>query len=235
MARGYGLSATCTCTCTCRQRRDSDQDTPVIEFTYHDHDTYLNELAELYAYSEVAEFQTTMDLFHSNLTAVCGVSNWDKTTHTQKRDFVMMMLDRFEVSCNGCQPPLPPYCCILPSPSIPLLPPLPQSPSSLLSLNPPPPSSPSIPLLPPLPQSPSSLLSLNPPPPSSPSIPLLPPLPQSPSSLLSLNPPPPSSPSIPLLPPLPPPPQGCESSGSYGSCTQSPVLGQWDVQSGNVS
>lgn len=80
-----------------RQRRDSDQDTPAIEFTYDDRDSYLSELAELYSYSEVPEFQTTMDLFHSNLEAICGLSDWEKTTVTQKRDFVMVMLDRFEV------------------------------------------------------------------------------------------------------------------------------------------
>lgn len=81
-----------------RQRRDSDQDTPTIEFTYDDRDSYLRELAELYSYSEVPEFQTTMDLFHTNLEAVVGVKDWDKTTVPQRRDFVMVMLDRFEVS-----------------------------------------------------------------------------------------------------------------------------------------
>lgn len=81
----------------CRQRRDSDQDSPAIEFTYDDRDSYLNEMGELYSYSEMPEFQTTMDLFHSNLGAICKVTDWEKTTAAQKRDFVMVMLDRFEV------------------------------------------------------------------------------------------------------------------------------------------
>lgn len=87
----------CYCTVLCRQRRDSDQDTPAIEFTYDDRDSYLSELAELYSYSEVPEFQTTMDLFRSNLEAICGLSDWEKATVAQKRNFVMVMLDRFEV------------------------------------------------------------------------------------------------------------------------------------------
>ena len=83
--------------CYYRPRRDSDQETPAIEFTYKDTDSYLNELSELYSYSEVPEFQTTMDLFHSNLESVLGTRDWDKTTMTQKCDFIMVMLDRFEV------------------------------------------------------------------------------------------------------------------------------------------
>ena len=81
-----------------RQRRDSDQDTPAIEFTYEDRDSYLKELSELYSYSEVPEFQTTMDLFHTSLESLVGTRDWDKTTTAQKRDFVMVMVNRFEVS-----------------------------------------------------------------------------------------------------------------------------------------
>lgn len=80
-----------------RQRHDSEQDTPAIEFTYDDTDTYMKELSELYSYSEVTEFQTTMELFHSNLESVLKVRDWEKTTTAQRRNFVMVMLDRFEV------------------------------------------------------------------------------------------------------------------------------------------
>ena len=94
-----------------RQRRDSDQDTPIIEFTYEDTDSYSNELSELYSYSEVPEFQTTMDIFHSNLEAVLGTKNWNETSRDQKRDFIMVMLDRLEVGVvyrNGCD-----WCIII--------------------------------------------------------------------------------------------------------------------------
>lgn len=57
----------------------------------------MKELSELYSYSEVTEFQTTMELFHSNLESVLKVRDWEKTTTAQRRNFVMVMLDRFEV------------------------------------------------------------------------------------------------------------------------------------------
>ncbi len=70
----------------------------MIEFTYDDTDSYMNELSELYSYSEVPEFQTTRDLFHSTLESVLGIQEWDKATLAQKRNFIMVMLDRFEVT-----------------------------------------------------------------------------------------------------------------------------------------
>ena len=80
-----------------RQRRDSDQDTPAIDFKYEDTDSYLNELSELYSYTEVSEFQTTMDLFQSSLESVLGSKDWEKLSKARKKDFIMIMLDRFEV------------------------------------------------------------------------------------------------------------------------------------------
>ena len=69
----------------------------MIEFTYDDTDSYLNELSELYSYSEVPEFRTTQDLFHSTLKSVLGIADWNTATLAQKRNFIMVMLDRFEV------------------------------------------------------------------------------------------------------------------------------------------
>ena len=74
----------------------------MIEFTYDDTDSYMNELSELYSYSEVPEFRTTQDLFHSTLESVLGIRDWDKATAAQKRNFIMVMLDRFEV-CKLCR------------------------------------------------------------------------------------------------------------------------------------
>ena len=88
----------------CRQRRDSDPnvDAPSLDFEYMDSDLYFSELSELYSYSEVPEFQTTRELFQSGLEAVFGpgISDWRKLDTGQKKDFIMVMLDRFEVSSD---------------------------------------------------------------------------------------------------------------------------------------
>lgn len=87
-----------------RQRRDSDPnvDAPSLDFEYADSDLYFSELSELYSYSEVPEFQNTIELFHSNLDSVFGAGpgggDWRKLDTGQRKDFVMVMLDRFEVS-----------------------------------------------------------------------------------------------------------------------------------------
>ena len=84
-----------------RQRRDSDPnvDAPSLDFEYADSDLYFSELSELYSYSEVPEFQNTIELFHSNLESVfgAGVADWRKLDTGQRKDFIMVMLDRFEV------------------------------------------------------------------------------------------------------------------------------------------
>ncbi len=38
-----------------------------------------------------------MDLFHFNLDSVLGTKNWHDTSADQKRNFIMIMLERFEV------------------------------------------------------------------------------------------------------------------------------------------
>lgn len=85
-----------------RQRRDSDPnvDAPSLDFEYADSDLYFSELSELYSYSEVPEFHNTIELFHSTLESVfgAGVADWRKLDTGQKKDFIMVMLDRFEVS-----------------------------------------------------------------------------------------------------------------------------------------
>jgi hypothetical protein len=84
-----------------RQRRDSDPnvDAPSLDFEYADSDLYFSELSELYSYSEVPEFQNTIELFHVSLESVfgAGVGAWRKLGTGQRKDFIMVMLDRFEV------------------------------------------------------------------------------------------------------------------------------------------
>ena len=74
-------------------------DAPNLEFEYADSDLYFHELSELYSYSEVPEFQTTRELFEANMESVhgAGIKNWKKIPDSRKKDFIMVMLDRFEV------------------------------------------------------------------------------------------------------------------------------------------
>lgn len=84
----------------CRQRKDSDPtpgDAPDLEFEYADTDTYAHELSELYSYSEAPEFYTTRDVFETYLESSYQTVEWNELTDTQKRSFVMSLLDRFEV------------------------------------------------------------------------------------------------------------------------------------------
>lgn len=74
-------------------------DAPNLEFEYADSDLFFHELSELYSYSEVPEFQTTCELFESNMEMVngSGMTDWKKLTDSRKKDFILVMLDRFEV------------------------------------------------------------------------------------------------------------------------------------------
>ncbi len=59
----------------------------------------VNELAELYSYSENSEFEMTRSLFHSGMESVFGpgTTDWNKLSEKQKKDFVMVMLEKYEV------------------------------------------------------------------------------------------------------------------------------------------
>ncbi len=96
-------------TCTYRQKRDSDPnlDAPSLDFEYSDSDLLVNEISELYSYSENSEFETTRSLFHSGLESVFGpeTTDWNKLTETQKKNFVMVMLDKYEVILSTLVPP----------------------------------------------------------------------------------------------------------------------------------
>ena len=83
-----------------RQRRDSDPtagDAPDLDFHYTDADSYIHELAELYAYSETSEFFTALEMFENRLEALYQIVEWEQLDDSQKRSFIMSLLDRFEV------------------------------------------------------------------------------------------------------------------------------------------
>lgn len=77
-------------------------DAPNLDFEYSDSDHFMNELSELFSYSENSEFETSKVLFHSGMESVFGTSerDWNKLSEARKRDFVMVSLDKFEVCIN---------------------------------------------------------------------------------------------------------------------------------------
>lgn len=90
-----------------RQRKDSDPgvDAPDFDFKYTDSDTYLHELAELYAYTEVPEFENTKLQFEASLEEAFRDSpstlhrppRWHKISLAGRRAYIMGLIDRFEV------------------------------------------------------------------------------------------------------------------------------------------
>lgn len=94
-----------------RQRKDSDSsvDAPDFDFKYADSDTYLHELAELYAYTEVPEFENTKLQFEASLeeafrdatSSLHRSPRWHKLSLARRRAYVMGLIDRFEM--HGAQ------------------------------------------------------------------------------------------------------------------------------------
>ena len=85
--------------CSYRQRRDSDPsfDVPDLHFDYTDSDTLFNEIAELYSYSEVPEFQVIRGVFEQTLTKYFKTVSWIDLTREQQRSFIYYLLEKCEV------------------------------------------------------------------------------------------------------------------------------------------
>ena len=72
-------------------------DAPDLDFEYADSDSYFHEISELYSYSEVPEFETTKDLFETSLDTHYGTTDWFSLPESQKRDYILTLLDQFEL------------------------------------------------------------------------------------------------------------------------------------------
>uniref|UniRef100_A0A1B6KHM4 Far11/STRP C-terminal domain-containing protein n=1 Tax=Graphocephala atropunctata TaxID=36148 RepID=A0A1B6KHM4_9HEMI len=83
-----------------RQRQDSDggTDSPDLEFVYADADTYTNEIAELYSYTEQPEFQLNVKAFEDQMEMYGLNPCWQKQTTEQKKSIIAKLLDQLEVS-----------------------------------------------------------------------------------------------------------------------------------------
>nr|CAD7202793.1 unnamed protein product [Timema douglasi]CAD7401742.1 unnamed protein product [Timema poppensis] len=83
-----------------RQRQDSDSgpECPDLDFIYDDADSSINELAELYSYTEQPEFQQNVKAFEDLMRDYKLVPYWQKLSEVQQRSVVLKLLDQLEVS-----------------------------------------------------------------------------------------------------------------------------------------
>lgn len=83
-----------------RQRQDSDSgpDCPDLDFVYDDADCHINEIAELYSYTEQPEFQLNVIAFEDQMYLYNLNPNWQKQSVEKKRSVIAKLLDQMEVS-----------------------------------------------------------------------------------------------------------------------------------------
>lgn len=83
-----------------RQRQDSDSgpDCPDLDFVYDDADTHMNEIAELYSYTEQEEFHTNLDSFVDQMSLYHLTPSWQKMDLSTKKSIINKLLDQVEVS-----------------------------------------------------------------------------------------------------------------------------------------
>ncbi|KAF2359979.1 N1221-like [Trinorchestia longiramus] len=83
-----------------RQRQDSEtsmSDCPEIDFTYADSDSYENEIAELYSYSEGPEFQLNIKAFESVCSEAKVLALWQSMTEEKRFSLLTRVTDQMEL------------------------------------------------------------------------------------------------------------------------------------------
>ncbi|XP_014254831.1 striatin-interacting protein 1 homolog [Cimex lectularius] len=83
-----------------RLRRDSDSvpDCPDLDFVYDDADSHINEIGELYTYSEQPEFQLNVKAFEEQMYMYDLSPNWGKLDLQRRKTIIAKLLDQLEVS-----------------------------------------------------------------------------------------------------------------------------------------
>ncbi|CAH1103120.1 unnamed protein product [Psylliodes chrysocephalus] len=84
-----------------RQRQDSDgggTDSPDLEFVYDDTDTHINEIAELYSYTEQPELQLNVKAFEDQMEVYNLPPSWQRLPFDKRKSVVLKLLDQLEVS-----------------------------------------------------------------------------------------------------------------------------------------
>lgn len=82
-----------------RQTQDSDQETndyPKLDFIYADSDTEVNEIAELYSYTEQLEFQLNVRAFEDYMELLRLKPCWRRLNSIEKSDVIYTLLDQMD-------------------------------------------------------------------------------------------------------------------------------------------
>ncbi|XP_077865953.1 striatin-interacting protein 1 homolog [Saccoglossus kowalevskii] len=82
-----------------RQRRDSDTqcDMPDLNFEYDDSDKYINEIAELYSYTEEVEFPLGQKFFEEDFHSKVN-EKWTKIDDDQRKMYIARLLNGLDVA-----------------------------------------------------------------------------------------------------------------------------------------
>ena len=68
-----------------------------LEFTYADTDTHLNEIAELYSYTEHPEFQQNVKAFEDQMEMYKLKPLWQQLSKSQHEGIILKLVDQLEV------------------------------------------------------------------------------------------------------------------------------------------
>lgn len=83
-----------------RQFSDSEPDCPDLDYVYEDTDTHVNEIAELYSYTEQPEFQLNVKAFEEQMEIYKLPPSWQGLTDDQRKSVIMKLLDQLDVADN---------------------------------------------------------------------------------------------------------------------------------------
>jgi hypothetical protein len=72
-----------------------------LEFTYADADTHLNEIAELYSYTEHPEFQQNVKAFEDQMEMYKLKPLWQQLDKSQHESIILKLIDQLEVLDNS--------------------------------------------------------------------------------------------------------------------------------------
>lgn len=81
-----------------RQDSDSGPDCPDLDFIYDDSDSHINEIAELYSYTEQPEFQLNIKAFEDQMDKFGLKPLWHRLSFDKKKSVITKLLDQLEVS-----------------------------------------------------------------------------------------------------------------------------------------
>uniref|UniRef100_A0A182MUP8 Far11/STRP C-terminal domain-containing protein n=1 Tax=Anopheles culicifacies TaxID=139723 RepID=A0A182MUP8_9DIPT len=71
---------------------------PDLDFIYADADTHANEIAELYSYTEQAEFQHNVKAFEDQMEMYNLPPSWQKLSESEQNGIILKLLDQLDMS-----------------------------------------------------------------------------------------------------------------------------------------